>query len=318
MLNTKLYISEGPGSENIETILSVIVSSVAERMDLSIENFDTVALAYSDRYGEAVSDLFEDGVFTDNNSYVGVAKTQTKFIDGLPRHTVLFKDFVFELILQGLSISQNINDWPPELQTGMYTISHELGHCKDAETRGQGSKSISRSLPHGFDLNLIHKYYYQIFIDEFYACFNADRFYSEEYLIYQASQDFDSISRLKAATLGYQTNYNQDDRIYQVAVHSSALIWVYIIQYGKIWAGKHNTEFENTLISKIIDIGFASQEPSELLDRFLESLVALYPGCTEDMFERFIPVWDNIAHNIGYKFEHHKILGWGCYWNYIV
>lgn len=315
MLNTKLYISDGPGFENIQTILSVIVSNVAERMGLSIENFDTVALACSDRYIEAISDLFEDGVFTDNNSYVGVAKTQTKFIDGFPRHTVLFRDFVFELILQGLSISQDINDWPPELQSGIYTISHELGHCKDAETRKQSSKSKSRSLPRGFDLNLIHEYYYQIFIDEFCACLNADRFYSKEHLIYQTSQDFDSISRLKTATLGYQTSYDQDDRIYQVAVHSSALIWVYIIQYSKIWAGKHNTEFENTLISKIIDIGFKSHDPIGLLDRFLEGLVTSYPSNTENMFERFVPVWENISQNIGYKFEHHKILGWGCYWN---
>lgn len=296
-------------------MVSDVVTDVANRMSLPLEHIETIALAHEDRYGEAISELFENGTFTDNESYVGVAKTKTVFLNETPKHTILFKDFVFELILRGLSVSQTVNDWSPELQKGLYIVSHELGHCKDAEKRMQSSEETILSLPNGFDLTRIHEYYYPIFIDEFYACFNADGFYSLEHLKCQASQDSDSISKLQSKTLRYRLDRDLDDRIYQVAVYSSQLVWTYLIQYAKIWVGKNGTDFESVLIPSIIDFEFTNTKIVKILDRYFESLVTGYSSNNENIFEHFEPIWNAISLHIGYKFEYDETNGWACYWN---
>lgn len=312
-MNTKLYIPIGHGNEHIRELVTEIVTSVANRMQLSINHIDTIALAFKEQYQQAVSELFENGTFANNGDYEGVAKTKTDFNNDQPLHTMLFKDYVFELILAGRKTNLEVQDWDPELQMGYHIISHELGHCKDAEIRIIATHEQKFIFPNGFNLDLVHAYYYPILVDELFACFHADRFYNVEHFRYQATQDSEALSRSWGNVTSYSCNSEMENQIYQVAVSSSGFIWMYLIQYAKLWAGKLGTSFENEVI--LISVGniFPNPEVEEKIDSVLRNLTQIYPiisGINDDFYN----LWNFISMHAGYKFEKHNER-WCCFWD---
>ncbi len=291
-----------------------VVTDVASRIGIPLTNIDAVGLAFGEQYSQAIVNLFGTEVFTNNEAYLGIAKTLTEFEQKQPKHTILFSGYVFELILQGLSISNNVHDWPPELQNGIYIVSHELGHCKDAEARFRSSTEQSLRFPKGFDLDLVHSYYFPIFIDEFFASFHGDKFYSREHFAYNLTQDHDAITRIKERVNNYKNNYFADDRIFQIAINASALVWTYLIQYGKLWVGKYRTSFAQEPVPEILKYGFLEPSVILLLDQIFDVLIKTYPNLPENLEAEFKPIWNQISLHVGYKFEK-RTEGWYCFWN---
>ena len=168
----------------------------------------------------------------------------------VPQHNIVFHVCVFGMILGGTSDSggNNIQDWKPETQLGPFIIAHELGHCRDYELH-RGASIEPLKFPSGFDLNLVHKYYFDILITEIGACIQADRFYSKELLLHLYDNDCESFQNHK---LEFESAKSQDrsDRIYHVACISSALIWLYLIQISKIIVGKIGTAFESEKLNR--------------------------------------------------------------------
>lgn len=312
-MEIKIYAPEGWENAQIRELIKLVIVEAASRINLPIENIATVALALDGQYALAVSELFDTG-FSNTEAFVGVAKAKTDFLDGSPTHTLLFKDFVFNLILLGFSESPHIADWPPDLQMGLYIISHELGHCKDATLRNRPSIATKLTLPNGFDLDRIHDYYFSIFIDELFACFNGDALYNIEHFQYQAMQDYDSLSQILSEVLHVRNNTQDPDQVYQVAVNAAGLVWSFVIQYGKLWAGKHGTSFEGEAIPSILNFEYADATAINSLNKFLDMMLKHYPELPDEHFQLFIPIWNSISLSIGYKFvKSHQ--GWGCYWN---
>jgi hypothetical protein len=197
-MKINLYFEEGSGAEEIRAMVSHWVTLIGDGLSVNRDHISVVGIATPETYGDAISDLFGNSGYTDNDGYVGVGKSHTTFDGTVPQHSILFHACVFEMILRGISDSgsNNIQDWMPESQLGPFIIAHELGHCRDNELHRWPSIQHLK-FPSGFNLNLVHDYYFDILITEIGACLHADRFYSKELLSHTFDNDCQSIQSHK-------------------------------------------------------------------------------------------------------------------------
>jgi hypothetical protein len=309
-----LYIPDQPGNQNIAELVSEFFSTSAIRLGLALENIENLALAYEEYYQDAIKDLFNNASYTNNNAYLGLGKSGTKFVGGKPKHSILYSAFVFELILKGYSESQNIEEWEPLLQLGPYIVSHEIGHCKHNEILGISTKEKILNFPDGlFDLQIIHKYYFDIFIDEIAACLYGDSIYSVSQFNYQVSQDKKSLASLFLDLQKLKLDFKSSSRIWDVAFHSSSFIWAYFIQYSKLWAGKKGTIFEKEKI-QILDFSDTFiDELNHRIDEFLHKKASVSLKNSNIIFNDLILIWKDFSNLLGYRYDL-RINKWYCYW----
>lgn len=313
-MKINLYFEEGPGAKTIRAMVSNWITSIGDRLGVNIYNISIVGIAFSETYGEAITDLFGNSGYTNNDGYVGVGKSHTSFIDNVPLHTVLFHGCIFEMILSGIndSGSSNVFDWKPELQFGHFIIAHELGHCRNNELY-HWPATQPLQFPRGFDLDEVHKYYFNILVEEIGACLHADRFYSKELLLYTFDNDCKYLANHK---LEYETEKSQhrDDQIFRVACIGSSLIWLYLIQFSKIIVGKLGTSFE----SESLNCFFADLPSMEFLHpqitNTVSSFSSTYPNEVETFRKEIETIWERMCEIFKIKFIK-DAEGWCCYWN---
>lgn len=313
-MKINLYFEEGSGAESIRSIVSNWVTSIGDRLGVNNYNINVVGIAYSETYGEAISDLFGNSGYTNNGVYVGVGKSHTTFIDHAPQHTVLFHVCIFEMIFSGTndSGSSNVIDWKPESQLGHFIIAHELGHCRNNELY-QWPVTQPLQFTSGFDLDLVHKYYSNILIEEIGACLHADPFYSRELFLYIFDNDCKSLSNHKLEFEAAKSQ-DRDDRIFRVACIGSSLIWLYLIQFSKIIVGKLGTSFESeNLNSLFADLpGMEFQHPQ--ITHTVSSFCSTYPKEVEKFRKEIDAIWENMSKILKIEFTK-DAGGWCCYWN---
>lgn len=307
-MNIKLYLPHGPGSQDIESLVRDFVLSTAIRVGVRSERIGLVALAGADKYAIAVDELFDGGSYSNGEVYIGLAKTTTSFINGVPSHTILFRDYVFELILKGLSQSSTVENWDADLQLGPYIVAHELGHCKDHEIRGCVAEESKLHLPNGFDLKAVHNYYYPIFIQEFSACMHGERFYTQALLANQCVSDLKALLEMEKSLEVLKSSYDETVGAFDIALSSAALVWLYFIQYGKIWVGKKGTDFERESV-------VITHRGVDLLgvDALLERLYRGYPESLDEFKGMFENVWGDVCQSFDYLIRLEGD-GWKCYW----
>ena len=83
-----LYIPDQPGNQNIAELVSEFFSTSAIRLGLALENVENLALAYEEYYQDAIKDLFNNASYTNNNAYLRLGKSGTKFVGGKPKHSM--------------------------------------------------------------------------------------------------------------------------------------------------------------------------------------------------------------------------------------
>ena len=311
----KLYMPKAPGNEVVKRLLSDFILVTANRVGVPEKHIDTVGLAYSENYSDAVSELFPNGRFTNKGGYLGVGKTKSEIIDEKYCHKILLNAFVMEMILQGFNQSQNILDWSADFQIGPFIISHELGHCKDFELRGEEvADSGHIEMNDGFDLDKVHHYYNSILISEFSACIHGDSFYTVDFFKNQIpkekealEQNFDELEKIKS-------DVADPYRILHVAEKASAVAWMYLIQYSKLWTGKQGSFFEAEPIANLWRDDIDNKINKGLIDDHLNYLYSTYPKIKKDDVKLIMPAWNHVCNCMGYKFEL-KGTDWCCFWN---
>jgi hypothetical protein len=283
-------------------------------LSVKTERISIVGIATEETYGEAIGDLFPNSSYTNNDAHLGVGKSHTTFDGSVPHHKILFHAFVFEMILRGVneSGSNNIQDWTPEFQLGPFIIAHELGHCRDNELHHWPSIE-SLKFTNGFDLDVVHNYYFEILVTEIGACLHADRFYSKELLFYVFNNDCHSFENHEAE---FKTAKSEGgtDQIYRVACIGSALIWLYLIQYSKATVAKMGTAFESEELGCL----FAEIAGIELLHPRIKSAVtsfcSAFPDGIQDFKKEIDAIWGSICGKLDILFVKNE-KGWCCYWN---
>jgi len=313
-MRINLYFEEGLGAETIRSIVSNWITSIGDRLGVNIDNISTVGIAYSETYSEAISDLFGNSGYTNNDVYIGVGKSHTTIVDGVVQHTILLNVCIFEMIFSGIndSGSSNVLEWKPESQLGQFIIAHELGHCRNNELH-HWPDTQPLQFAMGFDLDLVHRYYSDILIEEIGACLHADRFYSRELFFYTLDNDCQSLNNHKLE-FELEKSQDRDDRILRVACTGSSLIWLYLIQFSKIIVGKLGTSFESESLNRL----FADLPGMEFLQPRItdtvSSFCSTYPNEVEKFREEIVAIWENMCELLEIKFTK-DVEGWSCYWN---
>lgn len=251
-MDVKLYIEEGPGSGQLREMMGAWVTSTAKRVGVDTDRIETVAVATEETYSQAISDLFPGSGYTDN-IYLGVGKTETRIIDGTPAHRILFNAYVMEIYIRGLCISQEIAEWPADLQYGPFIIAHELGHCRHHEISLNNLDAI-KDLRSGIDdFDIMNEHQLGVLVGEVGACYFGDRYYSEAMFHHACKDDLTPMTE----TWGAIQRAKRENNISDVAYFSNGLSWVYIIQVAKIITSALGAPFSGNFI----------QPPKELLVR---------------------------------------------------
>jgi len=310
-MDVKLYIEEGLGSGGLKSIMSQLVTSIAERVGVDTALVETVAVATDETYGQAVNDLFPGSGYTDNSGYLGVGKTETHVVKGTPSHRILFHAYVMELCLQGfMSVGENLMDWPADLQYGPFIISHELGHCRFNETAPRNVYELNELRLQHDDFDAINNHQFSVLVGEAGACFYGDRYYTDSFFKHACEQELSPLNKTKTALDRAKTEKN----IQNVAYLANGLAWLYPIQFTKIAAGIYKTALGNSSIVP----------PSELAD-FSEIHNLLTFG-VEEFFKSELKDMSGFRENIdlarGMILEHHLSVkiskengGWLCFWS---
>lgn len=310
-MDVKLYIEEGPGSEDLRFMMHQLVTTTAERVGVDIAFVETVAVATEETYGQAVNDLFPGSGYTDNNGYLGVGKTETRVVDGVPSHSILFNAYVMELCLRGyLGVGENLSDWPADLQYGPFIIAHELGHCRFNETDPRDVQKLNELRLHWDDFDSLNDHQFSVLVGEAGACFYGDRYYTDSLFRHSCEQD---LSPLKETRISLN-KAKSEKNIHDVAYLANGLAWLYPIQLTKIVAGIFKTPFANSAIVPPAELADFSETHSLLalsVEEFYKSELNDVPRFRENInlarkmiLERHLNV--KISKEDG---------GWSCYWN---
>lgn len=235
-MDVKLYIEEGPGSDQLRDMMHDWVTSTAERVGVDTAHIETVAVALEETYGEAMNDLFPGSQYT-NNAYLGVGKTETRIVDGTPAHRILFNAYVIEICIQGLNISQNIAEWPADLQYGPFIIAHELGHCRHHEISPKDIEKIQDLRSRVDDFDVMNEHQFGVLVSEIGACYFGDRYYSEAFFQHACENDLVPLIQTWDAMQTAKRQKNIGD----VAYYANGLSWVYVIQFSKIITSTFDT-----------------------------------------------------------------------------
>ena len=308
-----LYFEEGPGAGTIKEMVSDWVTAIADRIGINRDHIAVIGVATDDTYAKASTELFGNSHYTNNDGHTGVGKSATCSSGGHPQHTILFHVCVFGMILGGASEagSEAIPDWAPEAQLGPYIVAHELGHCRVNELH-PSSPIEPLTFPNGFDLELLHDYYFRTFIDEIGACFYADRYYTYELFSHLVGSEREAC---KPHQVQFEASKSLQDsnRVYTVALHGSSLIWLYLIQLSKIIVSRLGTTFE----SETLDQPFANltgmDEFHPEIVRIITDFCNTYPNSTVKVRKEILNIWNEMSLKLGLQFR--KLdEGWACHW----
>lgn len=306
-----LYLPENKGSDDVRNFIANLINKEAGIIGLAAENIDSVIVAPPESYPEVFKAHFQTDAYTDTDVYTVIGKANTRFKEKRPEHILFYGTLVFDLILQAQreTDSAKILDWKPKFQIGPEIISHELGHCKDNELRPNRISIEKLELPNGFCLDTVHEYYLSIIDGEFGACYHSSRLYSKEHLKLQCKNDQDSLAQM----VEQLESFKADKNYYSVALSASSFFWIYLIQYTKLWLGKHGTEFEDESIPPLIPNEQGLELCHEEIDEVLHSLRQSYPFNIQNEKETLTGIWNGICIALDFHFEKSE-QGWGCYW----
>ncbi|MDB4759260.1 hypothetical protein OAF99_02855 [Akkermansiaceae bacterium] len=306
------YFEEGPVAEDIKLIVEEVVLNEALSVGVDPGKIEKVGISSSENYPHAMPDLFGNIAYTQNaeHTVAGKAVSSLSDSDGL-RHRLMLVDYVAEGLISTQVQVEKTDEQLFLERSASHILSHELGHCKDHELR-PSSLTLSGSLnfPEGFDLNLINDYYYPILLSEFAACFHGRSYTHRDQIHDQVKADQETFGA-KIAEIESIKDAQEDGFIADVAFHSSQVIWLYLIQYTKIWTSKLGTQWEEDTIPSLSSISY----DHELVDEFLSELAAKYPA-DPDFLENMSEIWEDLSSTMGYRFRHES-LGWSCRWRTI-
>lgn len=306
------YFDEGPGAENIKLIVEKVVLNEALSVGLDPRKIEKVGISSSENYSHAMPDLFGDIAYTQNAEHVvaGKAVSFQSESDGL-KHRLMLGDFVVNGLISTQIQAEKTEEQLYLERSTLHILSHELGHCKDHELR-PSSLDLSGlpNFPEGFDLNLFNDYYYPILLSEFAACFHGRSYTHRDQIDDQVKADQESLGA-KLAVIDSIKDAQGDGFIADVAFHSSQGIWLYLIQYTKIWTSKLGTQWEEDTIPALYPIPY----DHELINEFLSELTDKYPADL-DFLDGMSEIWEDLSSAMGYRFRHES-LGWSCRWRTI-
>ncbi len=309
------YFKEGPGTGLIKNLVSDVLLSAAVRIGVNQNNLKRVAIAYPENYGKAVQDL-TDGLFTDTQGYIGVGKSFSKMEQGQFQHSIVFHSCIFEAILRGQEESQSrdFTQWDVEHQCMYFVIPHELGHCRDHETRLMGTSKKVLDISSGFELKSIHQYYSEIFIDEVCACILADKYYSDKMINYRFSDERETLNQSYADLRRNLQGCSGQKDLFHLANEASGWIWMYQIQLAKHIISSSYGISNNFHLTPLLDIFQNCEEGHALLLQAVDLILEKYPVITEEVRENLTQAWSCFAQKAGFTFEKCQE-GWHFSWN---
>lgn len=307
-MDVKLYLDEGAGSGQLRGMMRNWITSTAERVGVDLANIEIVAVAPEESYGQAVNDIFPGSAYTDNG-YLGVGKTETRIVEGTPVHRILFNAYVMEIYIRGSSISQNITEWPADLQYGPFIIAHELGHCRHHEIAPKNIDEIQNLRSQIDDFDVMNEHQFGVLVSEVGACYFGDRYYSMPFFNHVCKDDLVPLVQTWNAVQNAKKQKNIDD----VAYYANGLSWVYTIQLAKIITSTLDTVLFNLPIQPPVELsGFSEAHSlvSQAVSEFCSSGLK-----NESTFQKSIGVAREqlLRKSIGVDLGQ-KDGRWYCYW----
>lgn len=316
-MEIKLYLEEGVGKAKIKDGVASQVTKEAEHVGVNLDSIEMVGVASAENYPTAMKEFFGDELYThEKGGLIAAGKAKSFKNDENLCHRIMLLDGIAGGLLAADSYFEQGSEIPIGVLDSLHVLSHELGHCRDHELRENSLENKEQkvlSFPEGFDLDVVHHYYSRILIDEFSACFLARRYLALGHLEYQVKSDQETLQRKFQECEDLKRKSQTDPEfITDVAIASSGVLWLYLIQYTKLWAGKTGGFFEDYSIPALMFFEYGLTFDSEAMDEFLEGLASSYPNiCVEeDVLER---IWEILSFCAGYKFEQTE-RGWACYW----
>lgn len=308
-ISPRLWPDNSEGQRTISAMIQSVIASAVSLVEVSPDKIEAVILSDEESFGPTIHRLQREAgatpSYTDNELYKAAGKTIAHHRSGTTTtSTIVFRDNFMAEILGNLQGGDDLENWGEDGQLCFYIFTHEVGHCKDNALRPESEEILLTR--HGtFRIHQIAGYYGSILLSEVAACVHSAAAMTEHTHRQEISRWRDESEQILKGTTKQWRAYQRDNNLLrELAFHAAQSFWVIILQYAKLVG----TRIGNPGLSAA-DVTWyrIDEQTAVILDEIksaVEEVWRSYPAWTEEVADRFFPLWLRLAESHGYRFVH--------------
>lgn len=306
------FVASWQLSRSIEELLVHCISN----MGLTHDDIGQIVIIDKEHYTTTIREFDNKANRTDDDDFIGVAKTIPKRLDsGKISSNIFLLDGLIAQSLKAISKRGDFSILNEIEQQSLYTIYHELGHCKDAKIRQDLETPALTNSTNSFRIRKVCNYYRSILLGEFAASFHSGKFMTKTLF----GREYNNIKIMIENKLTYISKLKQKylkdhSKLYELAFLVSGFFWTILIQYSKLIGVKlNNNELRNLSVQLWNEVTNETNIIMEDYCSLLFDVAQLYPCWDSDYCCNIDEIWNLLALSFDYKFvqnEHGDALFW--------
>jgi len=315
-MNIELRITNSNPSTYLLQFIEKLLNHCLKKMGLSSKDIGRVIFADQDHYATAIKDISGHMSYTNDVDYISVGKTVSKRLNsGHILSDITLRSGIIDKIVGGVLNNCDISRWDESEQQALYTIYHELGHCKDGKIRQDITTPHIVNSTNKFKIRQICDYYRHILLGELSASVHSGLFMTAKVFERKLSDTILKIEKKLTYIDELMDKYSKDHSIlYELAFTVGGLFWFILIQYSKLIG----TRISNKRLRdhELILWKEASTSAYSIIleyDRLISSAWCVYPNWDSNLFHDLDSTWESLSLSFGYKFVHSD-QGDALYW----
>lgn len=297
---------------SVNAVFEGTIRALASLIGLPIEALSAVWIVADEEYGSTISEIAPDEGYTENEMFLGAAKAiHRKDENGAVENVVVLRDWVFfpackYLVELAENSHQEIVQTASPAETGELHASivlHELGHCKDAVLRNEQFSQAS-IIPSQHWIARWNHYYTPILASEFAACLHSSLLPSTSLFSYENEETKGTASKIANQLKHIKTEPgSSQERLDRVAQTVPGLLWMLLIQYGKLVGSKLGQPNFRDMEIQLWD--GCSEVSATIMRSFFRALADTwehYPNWSLETFAFALRTWHELAESFDYQF----------------
>lgn len=266
-------------------------------------------------YANSINSLENNESYSSNNLFTEVGKTISQKLNGTIINNIVFHRAVFDACFYGFHTFPNINEWDAQTYIMYYVIHHEFAHCYDNIKRIDKENPKLTGKDNFFKINNVAKYYFNILIGEYSACYYSSYCAKESMMELEISNLNSYIVTLNAdiALIKEKHKINSSE-LTNIAFSVAGLYWFILIQYSKLVAYKYGNNALNKF--DMVDTIELNNESKKILLNLENILIQdwnNYPNINLELLDKYLRIWYQISMANNYLFKQGEF-GDGIWW----
>lgn len=306
-MNIEIRITKMDPSTHLLQSIKSLLNHFIKNMGLSSDDVVQVIVADKEHYESAIKAIDDHISYTNNNDYVGVGKTVSKWLDSdnIVSNIVLHSGMV-DSVLSGVLKGCEVSSWANIEQQALYTMYHELGHCKDAKIRRDVAAPNAVNSSKQFKIDQVCDYNQHIVLGELSASVHSGLFMTPTVFNLELSSTILTIEKRLTYINKLKNEYSKDHSILcELAFVVSGFFWFILIQYSKLIGARiGNKELRNLELRLWKEANTEASSVISEYDRLISNAWCLYPDWGGDLFHDIDRTWQSLSLSHGFKFVH--------------